>query len=243
MAPCATGPATPPLSPAYHGIAIANHDFANGVGQAFTKLTGANVGTPDWDDGPCFHGNDQDVSASAQPGLPPGTSQGIPLGFHDAAAYRFDTPVGSQAELVGCGVPQDLPPGQRGYHYIHARTGLLPELMADDIDGDGWPENVTASACDGTDDPDCLDNCPYVFNPDQADIDGDGMGNACDAACADGKDNDGDGLVDFPLDPECSSYGDTTEGTGGCGLGFEAALALLAWRASRRRWAPSTLGG
>ncbi len=28
--------------------------------------------------------------------------------------------------------------------------------------------------------PDCLDNCPAVPNPDQADGDGDGVGNACE---------------------------------------------------------------
>lgn len=28
--------------------------------------------------------------------------------------------------------------------------------------------------------PDYLDNCPDVWNPDQADLDGDGIGSACD---------------------------------------------------------------
>jgi hypothetical protein len=35
---------------------------------------------------------------------------------------------------------------------------------------------------DGIDDS--LDNCPYVANPDQADVDGDGVGNVCDNCAA-----------------------------------------------------------
>ena len=61
------------------------------------------------------------------------------------------------------------------------------------------------------------DNCPNVFNPDQADADGDGMGDACD----DDDDNDGvpDGddncpLVDNPdqLDTDGDGVGDACEG-------------------------------
>ena len=37
----------------------------------------------------------------------------------------------------------------------------------------------------------------------------DGGGRKC--ACSDGVDNDGDGLVDWPLDPGCSSSRDTSE--------------------------------
>jgi uncharacterized repeat protein (TIGR01451 family) len=41
--------------------------------------------------------------------------------------------------------------------------------------GGGWGDD---SDFDGVSDPD--DNCPYIFNPDQADGDGDGMGDACE---------------------------------------------------------------
>ena len=41
-------------------------------------------------------------------------------------------------------------------------------------------------------------------------------------ACRDGKDNDGDGLIDYPQDPDCTSKDDTSEGKAvskGCGNG------------------------
>lgn len=49
-----------------------------------------------------------------------------------------------------------------------------------DIDGDG--------------EPDLVDNCPTIANPDQADSDNNGEGNACDPGGA--LDSDGDGLAD-----------------------------------------------
>jgi hypothetical protein len=68
------------------------------------------------------------------------------------------------------------------------RTSLIydPLIWYEDTDGDGYGEaDVTETACSpsegfyGAAD----DNCPGLYNPDQADGDGDGIGNACDLCC------------------------------------------------------------
>ena len=53
--------------------------------------------------------------------------------------------------------------------------------------------------------------------------------------CSDGLDNDRDGLLDWPADPQCSALSDDSE-SAACGLGFELApLSVLAWGVLRRR--------
>lgn len=117
-----------------------------------------------------------------------------------------------------------------------------------DNDGDGKADwggvdlngNGIRTEIEFPEDPDC-----GKWGPDFETASGD---------CTDGLDNDGDSLADqgvalngdadfydrdYEADPQCSSAGDQTEGTGGCGLGFELALILplIAWRARRvRRW-------
>ena len=54
--------------------------------------------------------------------------------------------------------------------------------------------------------------------------------------CRDGLDNDGDGRIDYPADPQCLSPDHPSEVRAACGLGFELALLLpllMVWR--RRR--------
>jgi hypothetical protein len=62
---------------------------------------------------------------------------------------------------------------------------------ADDYDSDGIEDN--------------FDNCPFVYNPDQADVDGDGVGDACDncphSANKDQKDTNDNGVGDA-CDPD-----------------------------------------
>lgn len=56
--------------------------------------------------------------------------------------------------------------------------------------------------------------------------------------CADGVDNDGDGLHDYPADPQCTSPLGASARAAACGLGFELALLLpvmlRAWRSTSR---------
>jgi hypothetical protein len=63
---------------------------------------------------------------------------------------------------------------------------LPPHTVNNDVDDDGIP--------------DAIDNCPTVYNPDQADADGDGIGDVCDNCPTvhnpDQADADGDGIGD-----------------------------------------------
>ncbi|MBX2982649.1 MAG: thrombospondin type 3 repeat-containing protein [Flavobacteriales bacterium] len=87
---------------------------------------------------------------------------------------------GGTAELDDCGV------------CAGGNTGVIPNA---DQDGDGIP--------------DCLDNCPTVYNPDQSDFDGDGVGDASDNCIwvynPGQEDSNNDGIGD-------ACQGDTTTG-------------------------------
>ena len=59
----------------------------------------------------------------------------------------------------------------------------LPVCIDSDLDGFGDPDHPENECPD--------DNCPFAYNPDQADFDGDGAGDACDS------DDDDDGVDDI----------------------------------------------
>jgi hypothetical protein len=67
-----------------------------------------------------------------------------------------------------------------------------PEICdGKDNDGDGLVDEGMPDT-DGDGILDCLDNCPLVSNPDQADLDGNGIGDVCD-----NPDEDEDGAFDW----------------------------------------------
>ena len=72
-------------------------------------------------------------------------------------------------------------------NYYGGDTPISQEFMSFHVGG-GTPPVDTDN--DGI--PDNIDNCPNVYNPDQADSDNDGVGDACDT----GTDSDGDGVPD-----------------------------------------------
>ncbi|MEZ4469553.1 MAG: MopE-related protein [bacterium] len=121
-----------------------------------------------------------------------------------------------------------------------------------DEDCDGHIDEAV-DGCDPDPDDDQVlggeDNCPAVFNPDQADADGDGAGDACDddddgdgaldaddcqpfdptrfpgaAERCDGADDDCDGAVDEGADRACYDGPAGTEGIGACHAGVQRCI-------------------
>ncbi len=123
---------------------------------------------------------------------------------------------------------QNNPPPEHEYLYT-----LLPLFKCEafhwcDMGNAYVPGTPTAEDADGDGIPDHLDNCPYVFNPDQGDLDGDGVGDACDPCpyqadpedCPkpDPRDRTGDGVPNY-RDNCPFHYNPDQEDTSGDGIG------------------------
>ena len=105
--------------------------------------------------------------------------------------YYDDAPAVMVSDFLSQDEIEDQFVGENQIDYIHERFNCQPEpgdpcLDSADPDEDGVPN--------------CYDNCPNTYNPDQLDSDGDGIGDACDNCAetpnADQADADMDGVGD-----------------------------------------------
>ena len=209
--------------------------FSDGQGEPMLDVEDRDSSVGDMDlSALCFWNNNRD--ASQPESLPSSTVSGVDPLFIDPNSGRLDVASGSPWEAAGCGVGSGADaPGVRGYRRIHAWSQLEPELMADDGDGDGVPEDSGVPNCLGRPAHGCADNCPGTFNPLQRDVDANGTGDACSPQCSNGIDDDHDGWIDYPADPDCSSGQDPVELPEPGVIPALAGGCLLLRRLSRRR--------
>ncbi len=100
-----------------------------------------------------------------------------------------------------------------GFSFLATACGNNDKITPPDLN----PELSTDTDGDGV--VDAFDNCPTIYNIDQADADGDGVGDACDNSTGDGAvDTDLDGVADF--EDNCSTISNVEQtDTDGDGLG------------------------
>jgi hypothetical protein len=91
-----------------------------------------------------------------------------------------------------------------------------------DADGDGRGDVCPTECSDGFDND--LDGLADAEDPGCATADD--LSERGLVACDDDADNDGDGLFDYPMDPQCQSPLDASEKDPACGLGAEQAFLL-----------------
>jgi cysteine-rich repeat protein len=125
-------------------------------------------------------------------------AQDFPAGVHPQFVVAGDVDVDGRFDLVTANLASNdvsvlLGNGQGRFAApLSFAAGKHPQCVtAADLNRDGFPdlavangESVSALLNKSTDSdfdgiPDACDNCPFVFNPDQADSNGDGIGDAC----------------------------------------------------------------
>ncbi len=159
---------------------------------------------------------DRQLSTRAEgflPGSPVSFRLLSPAGVTDLGSATADANGLVQAELA---VPQPAAISELAVLEANGTgsNGLFRKVLGSFAIG---PAASTDGDLDGT--SDACDNCPELWNADQADADGDGVGDDCDSCpLASGNDSDGDGLCDnsdsCPYDSENDADGDGLCGNG-----------------------------
>ena len=177
----------------------------------------------------CGQSSDLDGNGVPDECDPDCNNNGVPDGF--------DISSGASEDCSGNTVPDECEPDDDGDGIVN-ECDDCPEDPDNDVDGDGVcapedqcpddPTKILPEQCgcgepetDSDHDfvPDCVDNCPDIFNFTQADPDGDGFGTPCDNCFLipnpDQSDLDGDGAGDV-CDPCPQETPDDQDGDGVC---------------------------
>jgi hypothetical protein len=107
-----------------------------------------------------------------------------------------DGPAGDARAAYECAVQSPSGSGAQVSDGV-SFEGWLVDPESGDVDGDGVDAASGATPCSGSAEG-CSDNCPDVFNPNQADLDADGTGDACDTNPVLTVSSDPADAADFP---------------------------------------------